>query len=90
MYNITTTTQFERDLLLANKQKRDIKELAYILNLLEDGQKIPEKYHNHKLKNIKPVTWDLHIQPDWVLLYVKDKKSRIIKLIRIGSHADLF
>ena len=90
MYKIETTNRFEKDILLAKKQKRGIAELAHVLNLLEKGEQIPEKYQNHKLKNIKPATWDLHVEPDWVLLYIKDDKNKIIKLVRIGSHSELF
>ena len=34
--------------------------------------------------------WDIHIQPDWILLYTKDEKRKIIKLVRTGTHSDLF
>jgi mRNA interferase YafQ len=90
MYNIITTSQFEKDVLLAKKRKKDMAEFAHILTLLENEEKIPKKYQNHKLKNVKPTTWDLHIQPDWILLYFRDDKNKIIKLVRTGSHADLF
>ena len=90
MYNVEITKQFEKDILLAVKQKKDMEALAFVLNILENEQKIPKKYQNHKLKNVKPVIWDLHIQPDWLLLYTKDNENQTIKLVRIGSHAELF
>jgi mRNA interferase YafQ len=90
MYSIVTTKQFEKDILLAEGQKRNMTVFADILKLLEEGKTIPEKYKNHKLKGIKPTTWDLHIQPDWILLYIKDDKEKVIKLVRIGSHAHIF
>ena len=90
MYSIITTSQFEKDILLVKKQKKNIVELANVLSILENGEKLPEKYQNHKLKNIKPETWDCHIQPDCLLLYEIDKKQKQIKLKRIGSHSELF
>jgi mRNA interferase YafQ len=90
MYSIVTTTQFEKDILLAKERKKDISEFAFVLNLLENGKKLPNKYKNHKLKNVNPQTWDCHITPDWILLYEIDKKQKIIKLKRTGTHSDLF
>ena len=90
MYSIITTSQFEKDMLRAKKQKKNMTELARVLLLLENGEKLPEKDQNHKLKNIKQETWDCHIQPDWLLLYEIDKKQKKIKLKRIGSHTELF
>ena len=76
MYNIITTKQFEKDILQATEQKKDMSAFADVLKLLENGEKIPKKYNNHKLKNMKPTTWDLHIQSDWILLYSKDDKKK--------------
>ena len=58
MYSIITTSQFEKDMLRAKKQKKNMTELARVLLLLENGEKLPEKYQNHKLKNIKQETWN--------------------------------
>ena len=33
---------------------------------------------------------ECHIQPDWLLIYKIYKDSLILKLIRTGSHSDLF
>jgi len=90
MYNIITTTQFEKDIFLALKQGKNMTELDIVLKILENGKKLPQKYQNHKLKNVQPPTWDCHIQPDWILLYLKDKKNKSIRLVRTGSHNELF
>lgn len=33
---------------------------------------------------------ECHIQPDWLLIYKVIKDELILKLIRTGSHSDLF
>ena len=72
------------------KRKVPISELKTIIKILASGKIIPEKYKNHKLKGNLSNKWDLHIQSDWVLLYTKDEERKIIKLVRTGTHSDLF
>ncbi|MBQ7154135.1 MAG: type II toxin-antitoxin system mRNA interferase toxin, RelE/StbE family [Synergistaceae bacterium] len=33
---------------------------------------------------------ECHINPDWLLVYRKDKKELILYLIHTGTHSDLF
>ncbi|MCI5984075.1 MAG: type II toxin-antitoxin system YafQ family toxin [Firmicutes bacterium] len=42
-------------------------------------------YDNKKLKNCR----DLHIEPDWVLIY-KYSGNEIILLVTTGSHSEIF
>ena len=88
MLKIETTGQFERDLKQAKKRRKDLSKLKAVLLLLADGRELPAKYKNHKLSGVYKACWDLHIEPDWLLLYRVD--GGIVTLIRTGTHADLF
>jgi len=33
---------------------------------------------------------ECHIEPDWLLIYKAEYKTLILKLIRTGTHSDLF
>lgn len=33
---------------------------------------------------------ECHIEPDWLLIYKTEKDMLILKLIRTGTHSDLF
>jgi len=90
MYNIEYTNSFKKDLELLQKRKFEMADLKTVLKILVSGEKIPEKYRNHKLKSNLSNKWDLHIQPNWILFYAKDEKNNIIKLVRTGTHSDLF
>jgi mRNA interferase YafQ len=90
MYKILTTSRFEKDLIRAKKRGKEMSALAVLLQLLENGERLPDKYKNHKLENVYPETWDCHIQPNWLLLYEIDKNRKLVKLKRTGTHADLF
>jgi len=90
MYKIEYTNQFKKDLELMCKRNVQMSDFKIVIEMLESGEIIPIKYRNHKLKGDLINKWDLHIKPDWVLLYSKDDNKRIIKLVRTGFHADLF
>ena len=90
MFKIEYTNSFEKDLKLMQKRNVSISELKTVIELLISGDDIPMKYKNHKLKGNLFNKWDIHIQSDWILFYTKDEKNKIIKLVRTGTHADLF
>jgi mRNA interferase YafQ len=51
---------------------------------------LPAKYKNHRLKGNFQGLYECHISPDWLLIYAKNDIIRLIKLIRTGTHFDLF
>ncbi len=91
MYEIFRTNSFEKDLKKVSKQK-DFKRLNLekVIDLLHDGEKLDVKYRNHKLHGDMSDKYDLHVQNDIVLIYEKDEVIRLIALLRLGSHSDLF
>mgnify|MGYP003309293585 CR=1 FL=1 len=74
------------------KRGADISELKNVLLLLTDGKVIPEKYHDHPLQNSRNFKncRELHIEPDWLLVYKYSNDNVILYLIRTGTHSDLF
>ncbi|HEY5510370.1 MAG TPA: type II toxin-antitoxin system YafQ family toxin [Prolixibacteraceae bacterium] len=34
--------------------------------------------------------WECHIKPDWLLIWRQDDKTKVIELVRTGTHSDLF
>ena len=90
MYKIEYSNRFKRDWKVAQKRNYPMLEIKQVIKILASGEDIPEKYKNHQLKGSLRNKWDLHIRPDWILLYTKDDVTKIIKLVRTGTHADLF
>lgn len=86
------TGQFKKDYKLAIKRGCDPNKLSEVINLLVNEQPLPEKYRDHmlvtsrKYKNMR----ECHIEPDWLLVYKIERDILILKLIRTGSHSDLF
>ena len=86
------TGQFRRDYKLAVKRGCDPNELQQVITLLCNEQPLPEKYRDHALvntRNYKDVR-ECHIEPDWLLIYKIYRDVLVLKLIRTGSHSDLF
>ena len=81
-------SQFKKDIKRAEKQHQDLNELRLIINALQQGQPLPPKNRNHKLKGTYTGYWECHVGPDWLLVY-KLIPGKLI-LSRIGSHSDLF
>ncbi len=93
MYNLKETTQFKKDLKkLVKRSLKDaklIKETIVILKVKGvDGINI--KMKPHKLKGNYKNSWECHIKPDLLIIWFQIESPKIIKLIRIGSHSDLF
>ena len=89
-YEVTNTKQYERDVKLAKRRGLDIEQLLAVVRMLRINEPLPEKYHNHLLHGDYKGYWECHINPDWLLLYEKDTKIRIISLYRTGTQSDIF
>lgn len=85
---VLQTNQFKKDLKLTKKRGLKLELLWKILELLIEQKPIPEKYKNHKLSGNWKGCWELHIQPDWLLIY--QLEGNFLKLVRTGTHTDLF
>ena len=63
-----------------------------VIDLLRNEQPLPESYHDHALVNSRHYKGmrECHIQPDWLLVYKIVQDTLELRLIRTGSHSDLF
>lgn len=92
MLKIEFRGQFKKDYKLAIKRGCDPNELVEVVTLLVNEQPLPEKYRDHDLTDSKEYKGmrECHIQPDWFLVYKIEKELLILRLIRTGTHSDLF
>ena len=84
--------QFKRDYKLAVKRGCKPKKLEEVIVLLCNEKPLPERYRDHALINSREYKGmgECHIQPDWLLVYKVVRDTLILKLIRTGTHSDLF
>jgi mRNA interferase YafQ len=63
------TSQFKRDVKLAEKRGKDMAKLREVLQLFIDEKQLPAQYKDHQLTGNWKHHRDLHIEPDWLLIY---------------------
>ena len=92
MLKVEYTGQFKRDYKLAIKRGCDPNQLQEVVSLLINELPLPEKYRDHALTNSRDYKGmrECHIEPDWLLVYKIYQDILILRLIRTGTHSDLF
>lgn len=92
IYKIKRSSQFKKDIKTIVKRGYDLTELENVIRILKNGGVLPEKYKDHPLKNSKEYLdcRELHIEPDWLLVYKYYDNQVILYLMRTGTHSDLF
>jgi mRNA interferase YafQ len=88
MRSASYTGQFKRDVKLAEKRGKDMNKLRSVISMLLAGQPLPRELADHALKGEWKPSRDLHIEPDWVLIYCVVGEA--VRFERTGTHADLF
>lgn len=67
-----------------------MKKLHDIVDLLVRDLELPASLCDHELKGNWKQHRELHIEPDWLLIYQQKADLLILELTRTGFHADLF
>ena len=88
MRNPIRSSQFKRDVKKAAKRSKDLEKLRVLLSLLIQGKPLPPEYQDHPLKGNWKGYRDVHIEPDWLLIYKADDNN--LWLARTGTHAEIF
>lgn len=92
MYELVISTQFKKDLKTVKKDpQNDALTIVVLKALKEKGLKgIPIKMKPNRLTGSFKDNWECHIRPDLLIIWFQIEDPGTIKLIRIGSHSDLF
>lgn len=89
-YEIRHTGQFKRDLKLAKRQGKDFEELFKVIGELADGKTLEARYKDHELSGNYKGTRECHIEPDFLLVYERNKTVLVLMLYRAGTHSEPF
>ena len=79
---------FGRDAKRLRKRNKDMTKLRTVLTLLIEQKPLPRQYLDHPLKGNWKGYRDLHIGPDWLLIYRVVEGE--LRLARTGTHTDVF
>lgn len=89
-YELILTGKFKKSLKLARKRGLDISLLEDIVTMIQNNIPLEEKHRDHELKGKYQGFRECHIQPDWLLIYLKEDGILTLTLVDTGTHADLF
>ena len=92
MYQLFITSQFKKDLKKLKKRQPDFELTVKVLKVLQHKgvHGIPSRMRPHRLKGKYADTWECHLKPDLLIIWLQFKTPKIIRLVRIGSHSGLF
>ena len=88
MMQLTYSNQFKKDAKKAKKQHKNLELITEIATKLIQNQTIPAKFKDHALTGNYVGHRELHLEPDWLLIYKISKEE--LRLVRVGSHSELF
>lgn len=89
-YEVKFTSQFKKDLKLAQKQRKNLDKLFEVVEILANGDTMDAQYRDHDLSGKYAGTRECHIEPDWLLVYEIRNEVLVLMLYRLGTHSELF
>lgn len=89
-YELILTGKFKKSLKLAKRRGLNLELLDEVVTMLQKNIPLEEKYRDRELKGKYQGFRECHIQPDWLLIYLKENDVLTLTLVDTGSHADLF
>lgn len=89
MKELKITSQFKKDLKRYQNQSQKIQKLRVVLEYLQQDVAIPQEYKPHRLLGNYKDCMECHIESDTLLIWF-DENTHVIKLLRLGTHSELF
>ena len=90
MLTIKYESTFKKDFKRIVKRGYNVRLLEQVIEILANGESLPQKYRDHALIGNYADCRECHITPDWLLIYKINQDELILFLTRTGSHSDLF
>ena len=88
MRSISHTSQFKRDYKKRSRDSDLDDLLSRTIEQLMAGIPLDPKFRDHPLKGGYQGCRECHLRPDLLLIYIQTDSE--LKLVRIGSHSELF
>lgn len=90
MLDIRRSTQFKKDLKKVIKQGKNLQLLEDVIGKLQASEPLTQKNLDHPLVGNWKGYNECHINPDWLLIYKVEQSVELLRLVRTGSHSELF
>ena len=82
------SAQFKRDVRRAQRRAKDLAKLGSTLTASIRQATLTTRYRDHPLRGNWGGHREIHIEPDWLLIYRVEGDE--LRLMRTGSHSELF
>ena len=90
-YEIVHTKSFRKALKkLAYSGSIDLSAIQKVIDILMFSSTLSAQFRDHALKGNYARCRECHIKADLLLIYEIDEKLKLITLVEIGSHSELF
>lgn len=89
MKTLKMSSRFKKDLKRIQNNPKRIENVETVLKLLRDTGMVPMQYKPHMLTGNYSGCMECHIENDYLLIWM-DEAEQVIKLLRLGSHSELF
>lgn len=89
-YIVHYTNALKKDYRRAERRGYNMREFGEVVSKLANDEPLAERYHDHALEGNWAGHRELHIRPDWLLIYQKKGDVLVLELSRTGTHSDLF
>ena len=83
------TGQFKKDLKKIKNRPKQIEKLKKVLLSLQETGAVPDSYNPHRLIGNYVGFMECHVESDLLLIWLDSQKNEI-RLVRFGSHSELF
>lgn len=92
MLTIKYNKKFKQDYKLIKSRGYKLAELENVIDILSSEKALAPKYRDHQLENSRNYKGlrECHIRGDWLLVYKIENDLKLLRLIRTGTHSDLF
>ncbi|MFB9897521.1 type II toxin-antitoxin system YafQ family toxin [[Hallella] seregens] len=89
MKKVDYSTKAKKDLKRYRSKPHELAELFKVLKMLAREQKLPAIYHPHQLQGEYEGCMECHVKSDFLLIWI-DEDLSTIRVLRVGSHSELF
>lgn len=95
MREVIYKNSFKKELKLMLSRGKDIAKIKKVIELLATDSILPASYKDHSMTGNFSTFRDIHVEPDWILIYKKrspteEYKNGVLFLEATGTHSDLF
>ena len=88
MLSFHQTTRFKKNMQRTLSQGKDYNKFRVVFLALLKQEPLDQKYRDHPLVGDWIGSRELHIEPNWLLIYRIEENTLVLE--RTGSHSELF